>query len=146
MKRKLPTTICALALVSGSLALVACGGDEEDPAGEAATETTSETTTEATEPSGGAIVIAAEPDGTLAYTETELEAEAGAATVELENTSSTPHDVVIEDDSGSEVARTDVISGSSTTAEAELDPGTYTYFCSVPGHQPAGMEGTLAVE
>ncbi len=33
-----------------------------------------------------------------------------------------------------------------TSASAELAPGTYTFYCTVPGHREAGMEGTLTVK
>ena len=82
----------------------------------------------------------------LAYTETDVSAKAGNDTIEFDNPSSTGHDVVIEDQSGSEVAKTDVITDSTTTTTADLKPGTYTFFCSVPGHREAGMEGTLTVK
>ena len=53
---------------------------------------------------------------------------------------------MIEDSSGKEIAKTDVITGDTATTEATLEAGKYTYFCSVPGHRQAGMEGTLTAK
>ncbi len=66
--------------------------------------------------------------------------------IEFDNPSSTGHDVVVEDSSGAEIARTDVITDDSATAAGDFEAGDYTYFCSVPGHREAGMEGTLTVK
>lgn len=35
--------------------------------------------------------------------------------------------------------------GQKDKGEADLEPGTFTYFCDVPGHRQGGMEGTLTV-
>jgi len=53
------------------------------------------------------------------------------------------HDFIIEDtDFGTEL----LDGGSEATITVNLAAGEYTYFCSVPGHREAGMEGTLTVE
>jgi uncharacterized cupredoxin-like copper-binding protein len=36
-------------------------------------------------------------------------------------------------------------SGKSDQLKADLKPGKYTFFCDIPGHREAGMEGTLTV-
>lgn len=134
--------VALAALVLGSFALAACGGDDEPSA------TTEPETAGSTEASGGGatIDVSADPGGSLAFTETELTTEAGSNTINLENESSTPHNVYVEDADGNVLAETETITGSSTSTSADLEAGTYTFFCDVPGHREAGMEGALEVE
>jgi uncharacterized cupredoxin-like copper-binding protein len=35
--------------------------------------------------------------------------------------------------------------GQSSTLTLKLKPGTYTYYCPVPGHRQAGMVGRITV-
>ena len=139
-------TLAALALAA--IALVACGDDEESTTPAAEEETTAAETTSADEPAGegGTLAVSAVPDGSFAFTESELTASAGPTTVEFDNPSTTPHNVYIEDESGEVVAETETVTETSTTADAELAAGTYTYYCDIPGHREGGMEGTLNVE
>jgi uncharacterized cupredoxin-like copper-binding protein len=37
-------------------------------------------------------------------------------------------------------------SGGNSTFKANLKPGTYTFYCSVSGHEEGGMKGTLTVK
>ena len=37
-------------------------------------------------------------------------------------------------------------SGGMSTFTANLKPGTYEFYCQVPGHEAAGMKGTLTVK
>lgn len=139
---RLLATACIV--IVAALGLVACGGGGDDT-GTAPTET-SATDTTASSGGGETVSFEADPSGKLAYTETEVTANAGDATIDFTNDSSVPHDVVIEDADGNEVARTEVITGSSETTTATLESGTDTFYCSVPGHREAGMEGTLTVK
>lgn len=143
MTRFARTLLLAAVVALFGLGAVACGG-EEDSGTSSGSSASGGASTGGFE--DGTLTVIAEPDGALAYTTDTLEAEAGTVEVVLENESSMPHDVVIETESGEEVGATDVITGDTDSFEADLEPGTYTYFCSVPGHREAGMEGTLTVE
>jgi uncharacterized cupredoxin-like copper-binding protein len=44
------------------------------------------------------------------------------------------------------VGETPTFQGGSKTVSATLRAGTYKFYCSVPGHRQAGMEGTLTVQ
>ncbi len=37
-------------------------------------------------------------------------------------------------------------SGNSEQLKVNLKPGKYTFYCDIPGHREAGMEGTLTVK
>jgi uncharacterized cupredoxin-like copper-binding protein len=56
------------------------------------------------------------------------------------------HNLTVEGASGEKVGATPTFQGSSKTLKLTLKPGKYKFFCSVPGHRMAGMEGTLTVQ
>jgi plastocyanin len=145
--KKLVGILAILALAS--FAFAACGDDDDETTAEETTteETTAEETTGGgTDTGGGTVAVSAAEDGSLAFDQSSLTASAGAATFEFENPASLGHDFCIEQD-GSEVGCTDLISGGETsTLDADLEAGEYTYYCSVSGHREGGMEGTLTVE
>jgi plastocyanin len=81
----------------------------------------------------------------LEYDTTTLSAKPGKVTIDFKNPSAIPHNVVIEQN-GKELAGFEPVASGEESETADLEPGTYTFYCSVPGHREAGMEGTLSVE
>ena len=92
---------------------------------------------------GGTLAVVAN-ESALAYEEKSLETEAGEVKIDFDNPSPIGHDVKIEKD-GEDLGGTEVITQSEESATVELEPGDYVFFCSVPGHREAGMEGPLTV-
>ncbi|HVD40909.1 MAG TPA: plastocyanin/azurin family copper-binding protein [Solirubrobacterales bacterium] len=84
-------------------------------------------------------------ESALAFDKTALSAKPGEVTIDFNNPSPIPHNVVIMKD-GKELAGFDPITEGEEEVSAELEAGTYTFICSVPGHAEAGMEGTLTVK
>ena len=106
-------------------------------AGAPATEATTGT-------SSSSLHVEANPSGQLAYNTKSLAANAGKVTITMANMSPLPHNLTIAQ--GSKVlGATPTFRGGSKTLSLSLKPGTYTFYCSVPGHRQAGMEGTLTV-
>jgi plastocyanin len=134
-RRALPLVLVLAAFV---LALSACGG------GGSSSSTTPATTGGGSGGGGSTVKISADPSGALSYEQTDVSATAGSITIDFTNMSSLPHDVTIEGNGAS--GATDEITNSSTSTTVDLEPGTYTFFCSVDGHRAAGMEGTLTVK
>lgn len=95
---------------------------------------------------GGTLEIDANPDGQLAYEVSSATAPAGALQIESRNASATPHDIAIESSDGRQLGAGEVVSnGGVSRVSVNLTPGRYTFYCTVPGHRQAGMQGTLTV-
>lgn len=137
--KKAATILVAAAFAAFGVA--ACGGSDDSD----------DTTAASTAPAGTAagagqtIDVSADPSGAFAFNTDTLTAKAGAATFNFDNPASLSHDLVITSTDGTEVGKTDLIAQNKASFTADLKPGTYTYFCSVPGHEEGGMKGTLTV-
>ncbi len=94
---------------------------------------------------GGTLQLAASPTE-VAYDTTNLTSKPGKVTIDFTNPATLEHDVAIETESGEEIATSPLIGKGKTSVSANLAPGTYTFYCTVPGHREAGMEGTLVVK
>ncbi len=141
--KKLLALLAVIALAA--LGLAACGGDDDDDDGEDTAAVTTQATTGGA--AGGSTVDISSPSGSdLAFDQSEVTAQAGPVTINYDNPQSLSHDVVVEDSSGEVLGGTDLVSGGTTSATVELQAGTYTFFCDVPGHREAGMEGMLSVK
>jgi mono/diheme cytochrome c family protein len=90
----------------------------------------------------GTLDVPTDPSGQLAYVTNQASAPAGKLTVESVNKSGTPHDIVIDGKGKGAVVK----DGGISKFSADFAPGTYTFYCSVPGHRQAGMQGKLTVK
>lgn len=110
----------------------------------------SSTDTTRSEAKGGTgntkVALSADPSGALKYNTKQLNANAGNIVIAFQNKSSVPHDVTVTGDADKKLGATDQITQSSAKLELkDVKAGDYTFFCSVPGHEQAGMKGTLTV-
>ena len=132
-------------LVGATLAVAGCGGDDEEPSSASNDSTPTPTATEAAS-SGGAgekLTLAADASA-LKFDKSELTARAGKVTITMDNPSDIPHNVEIDAPDAKEGET--VGKGKKSVASADLKAGEYTFFCGVPGHREAGMDGKLTVE
>lgn len=97
------------------------------------------------ESAGGAeSTVAVTGTNALAFEPESLTASAGTVTVELTAEDADEHTFVVEEIGDTEVVA--AAAGETSSGSVELEPGTYIFYCDIPGHRPAGMEGELTVE
>jgi uncharacterized cupredoxin-like copper-binding protein len=166
--RGLPAFIVvALVFFFGMLTAVEVFGAEKKEEGEHAAESTTEqttteqqpttteqqpTTTTAARPASTTTTTKAAPKPqTVAVTETEFkialsttQLKPGAATFNVKNAGKIEHDLVITGN-GLTAGTPRFPGGQSKTLKVTLKPGSYKLFCSVPGHEAAGMLENVTV-
>jgi hypothetical protein len=119
-------SVLLVAIALALFGLAACGDDDDDDGGDETTaaETTTTDTAAGGGGAGGAVAITTSEG--ISYDESSAEAPAGSVTVTYDNKAD--------------------ITGSTAETSVYHAPGTYTFYCSVPGHRDQGMEGTLTVD
>jgi uncharacterized cupredoxin-like copper-binding protein len=93
---------------------------------------------------GTPLALAADPTGNLRFDKKTLSAKAGKVTIDFTNKSQLGHDVVVAK-GATKIGGTPIITNSKASLKVNLKPGQYVFYCSVPGHRQAGMQGTLTV-
>jgi plastocyanin len=142
----------ALGAAALALSLSACGGSSSSSSSTTSSPaTTPSNSTTSPAPSGasaggGRLSLAADPSGQLKFTQSTLTAKAGTVTIAFTNSAPVVHNLTVQQGTGGAVlGATPTFHGGTKTLTLKLKPGTYTFFCSVPGHRAAGMQGTLTV-
>ena len=135
MSVRWPTALIVLAV---AVAAAGCGGSSGSSA-------TSSASSAVSSVAGSHVVqIDVAPSG-FAYVKSSATVQSGPVVIRSMNPQSIGHDISLKgngvDAHGKIVSNGD----TSTIVIANLKPGTYTYYCSVPGHEAAGMKGTLTV-
>jgi plastocyanin len=92
-------------------------------------------------PAGDNAFNAEEKEYAIALDKTQIKA--GSITFNVKNVGSIPHNLAVKE--LNKVSET-IDAGKSTTLTVDLQPGTYTVICEIPGHEQLGMHITITVQ
>lgn len=85
------------------------------------------------------------PVSGLRYTQKTLRAHPGRIKIVFVNNSTLKHNVNVELGEKEFGKSATIAKGTTTVTVTLTKKGKYNYYCSVPGHEDAGMHGTLIV-
>ena len=141
--------LASIAVLGAVGALVAgCGSSSSTSSSTPSTAATVSTTP----PSAAAPVAVSASASALAFDKTSLTAAAGDVTFDFTNPGTLPHNLSIKGTDGTKIGGSDTVTGKvgapavAAPFTVNLKPGTYTFYCSVAGHEAGGMTGTLTVQ
>jgi plastocyanin len=91
------------------------------------------------------LTLSAAASGQLAFSTKALSGKAGNIKIVMHNPAPVPHNISLQGPNGVNLHGPTVNQNGDSQVQANLKPGKYTFYCSVPGHRQAGMVGTLTV-
>jgi plastocyanin len=107
------------------------------------------TTTTAPAVPGGKVTdlnVSSPADGGLSYSPNGLQAQPGNVSISYDNPSQVPHSIAVATSNGNVLGQVQPFTnGKQTVTLNNLAPGKYVFYCTVPGHRQAGMQGDLTV-
>ena len=122
--------------------LAGCGSSSNSSSSSTSSTGSSSSTAPAASGGGTQLQISSDPSQ-LKYNTNKLSAKAGKVTITMTNQSGLSHDVSLK---GGVSAQGNIVGqGGKSVVSATLSPGKYTFYCSVDGHEAAGMNGELDV-
>jgi plastocyanin len=93
-----------------------------------------------------ALSVSSPSDGGLVFQPDGLQAQPGNVQISYDNPSPVPHSIAVATANGNVIGEVQPFAaGKQTLALNDLKPGKYVFYCTVPGHREAGMEGDLTV-
>ncbi|HEY6636912.1 MAG TPA: plastocyanin/azurin family copper-binding protein [Solirubrobacterales bacterium] len=148
------TALFAAAVVTTMAFAVVKSVDEQDKRNAELAKEEEQAQPESNAPSGQAqgggaaetLDVSSPADGALVFQPDGLTAKPGNLTVDYDNPSQVPHSIAIATANGNVLGETQPsTNGVETLQIPDLTPGKYVFYCTVPGHREAGMEGNLTV-
>jgi uncharacterized cupredoxin-like copper-binding protein len=107
------------------------------------------TTTTAPGAPGGKVTelsVSSPADGGLTYSPNGLQAQPGNVAISYDNPSQVPHSIAVATSNGNVLGQVQPFTnGKQTVTLSNVAPGKYVFYCTVPGHRQAGMQGDLTV-
>ncbi len=90
--------------------------------------------------------VSSPADGGLSYSPNGLQAKPGNVAITYDNPSQVPHSIAVATSNGNVLGQVQPFTaGKQTVTLSNLAPGKYVFYCTVPGHREAGMQGDLTV-
>jgi plastocyanin len=119
------------------------GGNQQAPTPVA---TTPGTQTQSSTGGSESLDVSSPADGGLVFEPNGLTAKPGNLTISYDNPSPVPHSIAVATANGNVLGEVQPFTQSTESVQlSDLQPGKYVFYCTVPGHREAGMEGDLTV-
>ncbi len=92
------------------------------------------------------LAVSSPSDGGLVFQPNGLTAKPGNVDITYDNPSQVPHSIAVATANGNVLGQVQPFSNGKQSVDlSNLAPGKYVFYCTVPGHREAGMQGDLTV-